>query len=168
MLLTKHDTSTKNDLAEGVRTKVGELLQARLADSLALQLQCKQAHWNVKGPHFIGLHKLFDDVYADVVSYTDEIAERLVQLGGTALGTAPVITKQTKLDEYPLDITRGEDHVDALSSALAAFGKHCRKAIEQSDDMGDAVTADMFTRIVGGVDKWLWFVEAHQQSSDAE
>jgi len=154
---------TKNDLSKAVRTKMVDLLNARLADALDLQLQAKQAHWNVKGPFFIGLHKLFDDVHAAVAEYVDEIAERSVQLGGVVEGTARVVAKRSSLVEYPLKAVDGKEHVEALSTALATFGKNVRAAIDQADEGGDAVTADLFTQVGGGIDKWLWFVEAHLQ-----
>jgi starvation-inducible DNA-binding protein len=84
---------TKNDLPESARVKIVELLNARLADCKDLQTQAKQAHWNVKGPNFIALHKLFDEINADVEDYVDEIAERAVQLGGVAEGTARMVAK---------------------------------------------------------------------------
>src|SRR6185503_1168537 len=87
---------TKNDLPLSVRTEVVSLLNQRLADSIDLQTQCKQAHWNVKGPHFIGLHKLFDEVNEAVEGYVDEIAERVVQLGGVAEGTAKVVAQRSQ------------------------------------------------------------------------
>jgi starvation-inducible DNA-binding protein len=155
---------TKNDLSEAIRVKVIELLNARLADCKDLQTQTKQAHWNVKGPNFIGLHELFDKINEEVDEYVDEIAERAVQLGGVAEGTARVVAKRSTLPEYPLNIADGRSHVEALSSALAAFGKGARKAINESNDMGDLDTADLFTEISRGVDKWLWFVEAHLQA----
>ena len=114
---------TKNDLPESTRVKVIELLNARLADCKDLQTQIKQAHWNVKGPHFIGLHELFDKINEEVDEYVDEIAERAVQLGGVAEGTARVVAKRSTLPEYPLNIADGHSHVDALSTALAAFAK---------------------------------------------
>ena len=154
--------ATKNDLPANTRTRVAELLNARLADSIDLQTQCKQAHWNVKGPSFIALHKLFDDVNEDVEEYVDLLAERIVQLGGVARGTARMVSAKTTLDEFPL-VTDGEAHVDALSSALARFGAGVRKAIDQAEELGDADTTDILTEISRGTDKWLWFVEAHQQ-----
>src|SRR3954454_16728601 len=120
---------TKNDLPEKTRKKSIELLNARLADVIDLQTQMKQAHWNVKGPHFIALHKLFDEVNEAVEEYVDMSAERAVQLGGIALCTARVVAGSSSLPEYPLDITAGEQHVDAVSSALAAFGKAVRAAV---------------------------------------
>ena len=155
---------TKNDLPETVRVKVIELLNARLADCKDLQTQTKQAHWNVKGPNFIGLHELFDKINEEIDEYVDEIAERAVQLGGVAEGTARVVAKRSTLPEYPLNIADGRAHVDALSSALAAFGKVARKAIDESNDFGDLDTADLFTEVSRGIDKWLWFVEAHLQA----
>jgi starvation-inducible DNA-binding protein len=155
--------ATKNDLPAATRARVAELLNARLADCIDLQTQCKQAHWNVKGPSFIALHKLFDDVNEEVEEYVDLLAERVVQLGGVARGTARMAAEATTLDEYPL-VTDGEDHVEALSSALAKFGAVVRKAIDQVDELNDADTVDILTEISRGTDKWLWFVEAHQQS----
>jgi len=155
---------TKNDLPESARTQLVDLCNARLADAIDLQTQCKQAHWNVKGPAFIALHELFDKVNEDVEEYVDLIAERAVQLGGIAEGTARSVAKRSTLAEYAAKGATGPAHVDALSSALAAFGKLARQAIDQSSDLKDADTADVFTEISRGVDKWLWFVEAHLQA----
>jgi starvation-inducible DNA-binding protein len=154
---------TKNDLAEGVRGKVVQLLNDRLADCVDLQTQTKHAHWNIKGPNFIALHELFDKIYEDVAEYVDVIAERAVQLGGVAEGTARVVARRSTLAEYPTAVD-GRSHVDALSSALAAFGQSARKAIDEANNLGDLDTADIFTEISRGIDKWLWFVEAHLQA----
>jgi starvation-inducible DNA-binding protein len=156
--------NTKNDLPESVRVKAIALLNARLADAIDLQTQTKQAHWNVKGPSFIALHELFDKVNEDVEDYVDDIAERAVQLGGVAEGTARMAAKRSSLGEYPTSAVDGRSHVEALSSALAAFGKAARKAITEADGLGDLDTADLFTEISRGTDKWLWFVEAHLQA----
>jgi starvation-inducible DNA-binding protein len=155
---------TKNDLSETVRGKAVELLNARLADAIDLQTQTKQAHWNVKGPNFIALHELFDKINEDVEDYVDDLAERAVQLAGVAEGTARMAAKRSALNEYPANLVDGRSHVEALSSALAAFGKSARKGIDQADELGDVDTADLFTEISRGIDKWLWFVEAHLQA----
>ena len=155
--------STKNDLPEETRAQVAGLLNRRLADCIDLQTQCKQAHWNVKGPQFIALHKLFDEINDDVTEYVDLLAERVVQLGGVAEGTARCAAERSTLSEYPIDISAGEEHVDALSTALASFGKVCREGIKELDELGDADSADILTEVSRGIDKWLWFAEAHQQ-----
>jgi starvation-inducible DNA-binding protein len=156
--------TTKNDLPEQTRSKVCDLLNARLADAVDLQTQMKQAHWNVKGPNFIALHELFDKINEDVEEYVDLIAERVVQLGGIALGTARSSAQRSQQKEYPLTIAAGRDHVEAVATALATFGKAVRSAIAASDELRDADTTDLFTEVSRGVDKWLWFVEAHQQA----
>lgn len=156
--------STKNDLPEPDRSEAVALLNQRLADCINLQTQCKQAHWNVKGPTFIALHKLFDDVNEAVEEYVDLIAERVVQLGGIAQGTAAIVAARSTLPEYPLVLSSGAEHVAALSDALAAFGRTARRGIDEMDDLDDADSADILTEISRGVDKWLWFVEAHEQA----
>jgi starvation-inducible DNA-binding protein len=155
---------TKNDLPEAARAKLINLLNARLADSIDLQTQCKQAHWNVKGPNFIALHELFDKVNEAVEDYVDDIAERAVQLGGVAEGTVRTVVNRSALAAYPSDAINGRSHADALSTALAAFGKEARAAIDLANELGDADTADLFTEVSRGTDKWLWFVEAHLQA----
>ncbi len=155
---------TKNDLPETTRVQAVELLNARLADCIDLQTQTKQAHWNVKGPHFIGLHELFDRINDGVEDYVDGIAERAAQLGGVAEGTARAVAKRSSLAEYPAQAADGRGHVEALSSALAAFGAAARRAIDQANELGDLDTADLFTEVSRGIDKWLWFVEAHLQA----
>ena len=155
---------TKNDLPEDTRSKAVELLNARLADAIDLQTQTKQAHWNVKGPNFIALHELFDKINEDAVDNVDEIAERVVQLGGVAEGTARTVAKRSSLAEYPADAVDGRSHVEALATVLAVFGKSVRKAIKDANALGDLDTADLFTEISCGIDRWLWFVEAHLQA----
>jgi starvation-inducible DNA-binding protein len=154
---------TKNDLPEAGRSEAIRLLNERLADCIDLQTQCKQAHWNVKGPTFIALHKLFDEINEAVEEYVDLLAERAVQLGGVAEGTARVVSERSRLDVYPLVLSSGHDHVEALSGALATFGRTVRLGIEEMNDLSDADSADILTEISRGVDKWLWFVEAHRQ-----
>jgi starvation-inducible DNA-binding protein len=156
--------NTKNDLAKGKREKVVENLNARLADVIDLKTQAKQAHCNVKGHHFIGLHELFDRVATAAEAYTDLIAERITALGGTAMGTARVVAAKSTLSEYPLEIFEGTAHVDALSTAMSDFGKKVRKGIDETDELGDADTADLYTEISRELDKLLWFVEAHIQA----
>jgi starvation-inducible DNA-binding protein len=155
---------TKNNLPEETRAEMVKLLNLSLAEAVDLMTQCKQAHWNVKGPHFSALHKLFDEVHEAVAEYVDLLAERVVQLGGLAQGTARAAVAVSRLKDYPVTITKGEDHVQTLSSQLTDFGALVREAIEKADDAGDADTADIFTEVSRGTDQWLWFVEAHQQT----
>ena len=154
---------TRNDLAESTRKPVVQLLNERLAEAIDLQLQAKQAHWNVKGPNFVGLHDLFDRVAGAAGEYGDLIAERAVALGGVAEGTVQVVSRRSKLPEFPLAIGEWTAHVDAMRGALATFGSGARRAIDESTELKDADTADLFTEVSRGIDKLLWMVEAHVQ-----
>jgi starvation-inducible DNA-binding protein len=155
---------TRNDLPEAARREVVGLLNQRLADAIDLQTQCKQAHWNVKGPSFIALHKLFDEINEAVEDYVDLLAERVVQLGGVAEGTVGVVRERSTLPGYPLTLTSGPEHVAAVADALAGFGRTARVGIEEMNALVDADSADILTEISRGVDQWLWFVEAHGQA----
>jgi len=156
---------TENDIPKAARSELNALINQRLADVIDLQMQLKQAHWNIKGPHFIGLHELFDKIAEDVETYVDQIAERAVQLGGIAQGTVRVAAARSRLEEYPLTIADGSAHVEAVAKALSTFGREARVSIDEANALNDADTADLFTEVSRGIDKWLWFVEAHSQAS---
>lgn len=156
---------TKNTLPEKVRIQIAGLLQEHLSNSIDLVSQAKQAHWNVKGPDFISLHELFDKVAEDSEEYVDLIAERIVQLGGIAEGTLKTAAKRSQLPEYPLTISAGLERVKALTHTLASYGEGVRNAIGNADELNDRDTADLLTEISREVDKNLWFVEAHVQST---
>jgi starvation-inducible DNA-binding protein len=156
---------TENEITKANRTQLAALLNQRLASAVDLQMQMKQAHWNVKGPSFIGLHELFDRVAEGVEGYVDQMAERIVQLGGVAEGTVRMAAARTRLVEYSPEISEGMAHVEGVARALSAFGKEARSTINEADKLDDADTADLFTEISRGMDQWLWVVEAHSQAT---
>lgn len=158
---TKEMHKTKIDIEPELRAKLVDVLQPILAECIDLGLRTKQAHWNVKGPNFIALHKLFDEVYEVVQEAVDMVAERIMQLGGTALGTAQTVAAMTNLPAYPLAITSGHEHCEALSSSMAEVGAKVRRAIDVTEELGDAGTADLCTEVARNFDKYLWFVESH-------
>jgi starvation-inducible DNA-binding protein len=154
---------TKNNLQSNVKTASIELLNARVADCIDLALVTKQAHWNLKGKEFIAVHEMLDGFRTQVDDYVDTMAERVVQLGGTALGTVQTTAKGTTLSPYPVDIHSVPDHLKALIERYGQSANSIREAIDQSAESGDATTADVFTEVSRGLDKSLWFLEAHVQ-----
>jgi starvation-inducible DNA-binding protein len=82
-----------------------------------------------------------------------------------AEGTVRVAASRSRLAEYPLQIAEGMAHVEAVAGALSTFGAEARTTIDEANAFGDADTADLFTEISRGIDKWLWFVEAHSQAT---
>ena len=156
---------TRIDLSADSRQRLVVLLNQRLSESIALSQNAKQAHWTVRGPHFLQLHQLFDQIYSESVEYVDLLAERIGQLGGVAEGTVAVAAQRSTLPVYPLNLVDGADHVDALATSIAAFGAVIRENIDVATELRDAGTADLFTEISRGLDKSLWFLEAHLQST---
>jgi starvation-inducible DNA-binding protein len=154
---------TGNDLKSNSKKVSIEILNARLADGIDLALLTKQAHWNIKGPQFIALHEMIDGFRTEVDTHVDTMAERVVQLGGTALGTTQAVGKASTLEAYPTDIYKSEDHLNALTQRYAKAANLVRAAIDETGDAGDADTADIFTAYSRALDKALWFLEAHLQ-----
>ncbi|WP_149535498.1 DNA starvation/stationary phase protection protein Dps [Siccirubricoccus phaeus] len=152
---------TRNDVPGNAKQVSIEVLQGCLYDTVDLYNGTRQAHWNVKGSHFGQLHKLFEEFYGDLAEAADEIAERIVQLGGTANGTSQTIAGGTRLPPYPTDLYAGLDHVAALADRYAAVAKTLRAGIDTTDEAGDADTADLLTGQSRDIDKKLWMLEAH-------
>jgi starvation-inducible DNA-binding protein len=154
-------TTTRIDLKGKLRDAMTALLNRQLVDTVDLYTQVKQAHWNVRGPHFIALHELFDKLAEDLEEPVDDIAERVTALGGVARGTARLAARESRLPELPLDGFDGLTVVAALADRYAALGASTRAAIQAAADAGDADTSDLFTGVSRGLDKALWFLEAH-------
>ena len=164
---TRSPMDTRNDVPSNAKKASINILQGCLVDSVDLYNATRQAHWNVKGPHFGELHRLFEEFYNALHQSSDDLAERLVQLGGTANGTTQVLANQTRLEAYPTDLYAGMDHVRALADRYAQVAKTLREGIDETDEAGDADTADLLTEQSRAVDKMLWMLEAHLPADTA-
>jgi starvation-inducible DNA-binding protein len=156
---------TRIDIPTQTRIDVVVLLNQSLATTLDLQTQIKQAHWNVKGQDFYSLHLLFDEIATEVLEFIDLIAERITTLGGYAMGTARIAAQQSELPEYPFEAVNGMEHIAALADRLAIYAKSLRQNIDRTDSLGDMDTNDLYVEISRVIDKRLWFLEAHLQTS---
>lgn len=153
---------THNTLDSNAKSASITLLNARLADTIDMALAAKQAHWNVRGPQFIAVHEMLDKLRTTLDAHVDTMAERVTALGGVALGTVQTTAKATKLKPYPTNIHDIPDHLGALAERMAQLGGDVRTNSDEADEAGDAATADIFTAASRDLDKWLWFIEAHQ------
>jgi starvation-inducible DNA-binding protein len=156
-------TASRIDIKPKLRDSITNLLNQQLADTVDLYTQVKQAHWNVKGAQFIALHELFDKLAEGLEEPVDDIAERITALGGVARGTARIAAQDSRLTEFPHGRVDGMQAVALLADRYAALGASTRTAIEIASREGDADTSDLFTGISRGLDKALWFLEAHLQ-----
>jgi starvation-inducible DNA-binding protein len=152
-----------NDVASNAKQVSIALLNARLADGIDLALAVKQAHWNLKGPQFIGVHLMLDGFRDQLDDLNDKMAERITALGGTATGTTQAVAKATTLAPYPIDIYAVKDHLVALLDRWGHVASGVRAAIDETDNVDDVGTSDLFTEASRALDKMMWFIEAHVQ-----
>lgn len=153
-----------SQLPEDVRTKIEEMLNARLADGLDLHSQIKVAHWNIKGPQFAALHPLFETFAVGLAAHNDAIAERAVTLGGRAYGTARHVAKTSRLPEYPQETTRDMDHVKLLAERIERYLEGTRESRTMGEKLGDTDTVDLLTTIITEFEKHAWFLRASLDS----
>jgi starvation-inducible DNA-binding protein len=156
---------THNNLENNAKKVAIETLNAHLADGIDLALVTKQAHWNIKGPQFIAVHEMLDGFRAELDTYVDTVAERVVQLGGMAMGTVQTVGKASTLKAYPTDISAITDHLQALIDRYSQVANRVRADIDALDEAGDAGSTDILTNYSRALDKALWFLESHTQSA---
>ncbi len=154
---------THVDLPADKRAALIDILNAHLAETFDLMSQVKQAHWNVKGKDFYQLHLLFDELATELAGFVDELAERATSIGGYATGTVRMAAEASTLPEYPTDAVEGLEHVEALVERYGLYANRVRAAAEETDEIGDLTTSDLFIEISRAADKRLWFLEAHLQ-----
>ncbi|MBZ0294695.1 MAG: DNA starvation/stationary phase protection protein Dps [Anaerolineae bacterium] len=155
------DHTTRTDAANETGDAMMTLLNQHLADTFDLYSEVKQAHWNVKGMHFMQLHLLFDDLAQTLLEYVDSIAERLTALGGVAMGTTRMVAAQSQLPEFPSDIVRDQAVVELLVQRYESYGSTIHEAINMAAGYDDAESADLFTQIAATIAKQRWFLAAH-------
>jgi starvation-inducible DNA-binding protein len=153
--------STRNSIHDNARKAAIAALGARMADAIDLALAIKHAHWNVRGPQFIAVHEMLDTLRTQMDDHVDTMAERVSQLAGTPQGTLQGVSGATSLPAYPADAKTIEAHLTALADRYGAFANAVRKDIEAVGEAGDPTSADVLTQVSRGVDKALWFIEAH-------
>ncbi len=172
MLLPQRKEFMKQNLASHVplpspdREALVSDLNAVLATTVDLNLQVKQAHWNIKGPQFFARHELFDKLAAPLHGAADTIAERASTLGGYAQGTVRLTALGSILPEYDLTARDGQQHIEALVARYTLYARQLRELSARAEALGDPVTVDVFTEILREAELSLWFLESHLQGSE--
>jgi starvation-inducible DNA-binding protein len=152
--------NSPSQIPEAVRKTLCDALRAVLTDGLDLHSQIKVAHWNIKGPQFAALHPLFDTFATDLAVHNDTIAERILTLGGLAVGTTRHVAKASRLPDYPQDVTRDLEHVELLAERIATYLVGVRSARELAIEHKDDDTNSVLTDIVTMFEKHAWFLHA--------
>src|ERR687884_382338 len=125
---------TRIDIPPEIRLYLIRLLNQTLACTVDLRSQVKQASWNVKGKEGAQLRAVFATMATELDAYADLMADRLVGLGGVALGTARTAATQSALPEYPRNIASGDAHALALAERFAPYAAAMRDAIVHAAD----------------------------------
>ena len=152
--------TTRIEIPPEIRLYLITLLNQTLACTVDLRSQVKQDSGNVKGKEGAQLQVLFESIATELDAYADLMAERIIVLGGVALGTARTAAAQSRLPEYPGDIAAGQAHALTLAERLGHYATAIRSSIVHAADVGDADTAAVYSDISRGVDKRLGGLEA--------
>lgn len=139
---------------------VTNALQQSLVDLIALELQSKQAHWNVRGPQFRSLHLALDEVVATTRTQLDEVAERLAQVGGTPDGRPATVARDTILDEIDAGLLETGKAYQVMAEKVQQVSDNVKSFIEPTDEDGDAVTSDLLTAVAAALDLQGWFLRS--------
>jgi starvation-inducible DNA-binding protein len=150
----------RQNLPEPTRHQVVGSFNWALANVIHLGFHLRMAHWNIKGASFGPLHDLFGQIYEAIGCWTDVVAERVVQLGGTAMGSIDDVKGKSTLPVYP-HVTAQTDHVSAVAESLRKFTAVFADVMATCNRVDDQVSLDIATEISRAADKWLWFVDSH-------
>lgn len=151
---------TDTGLGDKDRAGLARMLSALLADEVLLYTKTRNYHWNVRGPHFNDLHKLFDEQYAQLNGVVDEVAERIRALGFSSPGTLAEFQKLARLKEKPGDAPDASGMLKNLLLDHEAVSRSLRADIEAAEGHHDPATADFLTGLLGQHEKTAWMLRA--------
>ncbi|EHJ06640.1 Dps family protein [Staphylococcus simiae] len=117
-------------------------------------------HWYVKGPNFFSLHVKFEELYNEASQYVDDLAERILAVGGNPVGTLTESLEQSIVKEAGKGYT-AEQMVEELSKDFSNISKQLESAIETAGNAGDDVSEDMFIGMQTSVDKHNWMLQSY-------
>jgi starvation-inducible DNA-binding protein len=156
---TANLTRPAGELEASRRAEIIADLNTSLAYLIDIQVAGKQAHWNIHGPNFAGIHPMLDLVVDDVRMYSDTVAERILALRGTAHGTITDVAAVKDIKPFPTDMQDWEGLLMAMHERLMKTSERMRNAAAGFDD--ELGTQDVYVEVIRGLDKWAWMLEAH-------
>ncbi|MBL3642574.1 DNA starvation/stationary phase protection protein [Bacillus sp. RHFB] len=139
--------------------KLGTLVNKEIANFSVLYTKIHNYHWFVNGPHFFELHQKLEELYKEVTSNYDELAERLLAIGEKPVATLKEYMELTTIDEA----TGNENTEDMVQSVISDFEKLSEEFLEiiEVAEQEDPVTADMLTGMKKSLNKHAWMLRAY-------
>lgn len=151
-----------NPLPNPAKRNSGETLIGLVADSIGLYHQVKTAHWNLRDPNFLTIHRLLDEAATTLLEGIDEMAERARQLGLIVDGNLKTVASMSRIGEFPTGIVSAPQACTVLCGSYATAVESLRHAIKNMDEEHpDPISADLLTRISGQLEVQLWLLESH-------
>ena len=151
----------KIGLSEQVRERVISILNPTLADEHALYVKTRNYHWNVTGPQFHSLHEMLEEFYQKLAPLADDVAERVRQMGGRAIGTMAEFSQQTRLSEQPGDAPEARQMIENLLADHEQIIRDLRQDIDVcAEELNDQGTADFLTGLMEQHEKMAWMHRA--------
>ena len=147
-------------LNESAVANVVNGLNQLLADYQVFYQNLRGFHWNIKGHGFFVLHGKFEDMYNDVANKVDEIAERMLMLGGQPDNRFSEYLKVAKLQEVA-NVSCGSEALDHVLNTYAYFIGEERKLMAVVQEAGDEVTAAMLSDYLREQEKMVWMLVAY-------
>ncbi len=139
------------DLANG--------LNELLANFQQYYLNLRGIHWNIKGKQFFDLHQKFEELYTDANQKVDEIAERILTLGGVPYHTFEDYLANSKIS-VGKNITRDEEAVQLIVDSLKQLLILERQILGASDEANDEGTNAMMSDLITEQEKTVWMMKA--------
>lgn len=158
----EHDGPQGNDLRPSAKA-----LQQTLTELQALQLQTKQAHWNVSGTLFISLHELLQDHYEGVAKYADEVAERLQAIGVSSDGRANTIVRTSRVPEFPGGFVDDAQVIGWFARNYRVVSDEIGQGIKATEDT-DPTTSNLLQEVQHAIDKYQWQMRAFIQATPTD
>jgi starvation-inducible DNA-binding protein len=140
-------------------SRVVDELNVLLADATVFYQKLRHYHWNIEGRHFFELHAKFEELYDRWAVSIDEIAERILMLGGVPLHTLRSMLDAATLAED--DTTpAAPGMVDAVAADLAALHDRAGALIATAEEADDRGTANMLDALRDSMEKDVWMLQA--------
>ncbi len=150
------------DLPDDSRELAIEQLQSWLPHLIALGLRLKQAHWNLRGARFKSVHEQLDEILEDVRAGVDDVAERIVTIGGAADGLPQTVASESAFATFPSGLLTVDQAIGAICDDLAATVKHGRAALGKLAE-ADPVSEDLAIGVIGGLEKHHWMLGSQRE-----
>ena len=161
-------TDREHDGPQGERLRPSvKALQTTLTELQQLQLQLKQAHWNVSGILFFQLHGMLQEHYEGTAKYADEVAERLQSIGVSSDGRANTIVRTSAIPEYPGGFTDDAQVLTWFTHNYKVVSDEIGQGIEATEKT-DPSTSNLLQEVQNVIDKYQWQMRAHLQSTPTD